>query len=117
MTDLEEVRTPGRPLCIRCCPMTRRVLSEADPTPIRQRHCPAGRRPPRPSRYRTRQPGSALDHPHLLFAVVIADRGCETVQTVELVGAEFDLVGSDVLLDPGDALRSRNRGDVVALGE
>jgi hypothetical protein len=60
---------------------------------------------------------SAVDHLHLQFAVVLAGRGGDLGQLVELLGGEHDSVGGDVLLDPGHSLGARDGSDVVALSQ
>ncbi len=56
--------------------------------------------PPAPERLCTPRAGSALDHPHLLLAVVVTGGRGEPVEAGELVGAELDGVGGHVLLHP-----------------
>jgi hypothetical protein len=41
-----------------------------------------------------------FDQTHLRFVVMPAGSRSDPVEAVELVGAEFDVVGSGVLLDP-----------------
>src|ERR1700728_1884568 len=60
---------------------------------------------------------SALDHPHLLLVVVVADGGGEIVELVDLSGSQLDAVSSGVLLDAGDPLGTGDRGDVVSLSQ
>jgi hypothetical protein len=45
----------------------------------------------------------AVDHPHLLLVVVVAGCWGEVVEPVDLLGGQFDAIGGNVLLDPGDA--------------
>jgi hypothetical protein len=59
--------------------------------------------------------GSPLRQPHLLLVVVGADGWGVVVELVDLLGAQLDAIGGDVLLDPGDPLGARDRNDVVAL--
>jgi hypothetical protein len=49
--------------------------------------------------------------------VPLAGGRSEVVQPFDLLGAQLELVGGGVLLDPGDALGAGDRGDVIALGE
>lgn len=60
---------------------------------------------------------SALVHLHLFCGVMLASRGREVVECVDLRGAEFDTIGSGVLLDGGNPLSARYGSNVVALSQ
>src|SRR5438270_4989831 len=58
---------------------------------------------------------SAVDDGHISFVVALAGGPREVAQPFDLLGAQLDAVGRDVLLDAGDPLGAGNRGDVPAL--
>jgi len=49
--------------------------------------------------------------------VAFAYRRSEVVEALDLLRAQLGVVGCSVFFDAGDALGSRDRGDVVALCE
>ena len=52
-----------------------------------------------PLSFRSVGQGSAFDHLHLLFVVVLARSRGEGIELVDLLGTELDGVGGGVLLD------------------
>jgi hypothetical protein len=71
-----------------------------------------------------RQPGTAAPPPHdvvsgrwrhVRLVVALTGGWREIVEPFDLLRAQLDAVGCRVLLDPGDALGTGDRGDVVAL--
>src|SRR5262249_31217017 len=69
----------------------------------------------RPPWYAKSRPSSAVDPVHLSFGVVAADGWGESIEPGQLLGCEFDGIRTDVLLEPRDALGSRNGDDVGTL--
>ncbi len=59
----------------------------------------------------------ALDQLHLLIGVMTARRRRERIESRQLRFGQHDLVGGDVLFQPRDPSRPRNRRDVSAFGE
>ena len=57
---------------------------------------------------------SAVDDGHIPFVVTLPRGRREVVQPLDLLGAQLEAVGGGVLLDAGDPLGARDRGDVVA---
>src|SRR3954453_11795637 len=58
---------------------------------------------------------SALDEAHLRLVVVSAGGRGEGVESRDLRGRQHEVVGGDVLLQPGHPLGARDGGDVLAL--
>jgi len=81
------------------------------------REARARRTIPSPFLRRTRGFRLAVDDGHVPRVVAFAGSRGEVVESLDLRGAQLDAVGGGVLLDAGDSLGARNRGDVVALRE
>src|SRR5882762_2273263 len=60
---------------------------------------------------------SAFDDGHISFVVALAGGRREVAQPFDLLGAQLDAAGRDVLLDAGGPHGAGNRGDVPALRE